>query len=344
MNPVIKYHRMNNPWLINKEDFEDYRHNNHELTIQFTSNPGSIVLKELNELVKEYGNNICVRFYGYYGKMFDCEILYDLPDVKNLKIDCMEECENFHALYKLENLEKLGIGVDRLSVTDWLEKIKYDNLIELTVGESSCKVDLSELKKYLKLRDLHIVKSCKNLESIAVNKSIQCLRLSSIPKVCDLNFINQMMQLSELSIILGGREHLQFIEGLNLKVLEIIRVRGLSTVVEIGSLKELESLRIEDQIRIDEINLGDQLTKLKELAIVNCKGLHKINGFANLHQLNSVIIYDTKVDFENFVKNGCPQGLDHFGFYTTKKRIDRIILDKIRNMGFENRVAVRNGE
>lgn len=69
------------------------------------------LLRKINNLCGELGQDLEVRFYGH---KFDASHLRFLPDVAALSVDCLLEATNLSALNDLANLRRLSLGIYRL--------------------------------------------------------------------------------------------------------------------------------------------------------------------------------------------------------------------------------------
>ncbi|MGO4698949.1 hypothetical protein AB4Z50_32340, partial [Paenibacillus sp. 2TAB26] len=137
-----------------------------------------------------------------------------------------------------------------------------------------------------------------------------------------------------LKIILGGRENINEIKENYIETLEIIRVRGLNDLDSLNRFMGLRNLLIEDQIQIFKINLQNNLNKLMDLKLLNCKQLNSLTGLENLRSINQIRIYKTDIDFNSLINEPLPKTLKIFGFYTTKTKIDKEIEKTLINSGY----------
>jgi protein phosphatase 1 regulatory subunit 7 len=59
-----------------------------------------------------------------------------------------------------------------------------------------------------------------------------------------------------------------------------------------------------------------------------------LTGLKNLPKLNSLVVYKTNVDFDNFMKQELPKQLKTLGFYTTKSKIEKDIKATLESKGY----------
>ena len=62
--------------------------------------------------------------------------------------------------------------------------------------------------------------------------------------------------------------------------------------------------------------------------------LATVDGVNNLPSLESLVVYQTNIDFDKFVEQKFPDTLKTLGFYTTKAKIDKVIKETLENKGY----------
>jgi protein phosphatase 1 regulatory subunit 7 len=112
-------------------------------------------------------------------------------------------------------------------------------------------------------------------------------------------------------------------------------IRGLSDLSNIGNFKMLKTLQIQDQIRLANLHLGKGLTQLTDLKILNCKTLDLVTGVENLSSLQHLRIFQTNLDFDQFIKQSFPSSLKALAFYTNKIKVDAQIKERLTKMGYD---------
>ncbi|WP_432711625.1 hypothetical protein [Pedobacter sp.] len=290
------------------------------------------LLNEINNLCQHYDSHFGVRFYGH---TFDCKNLERIPDVKYLSLDCMLEVNKLEVVAtKLMHLERFGLGVFEIKETEILgaqnlHKIKY-----LMLTDTRTKAfNLDHLRNYRNLRTLMVCGHTKNIDAIGDLLKLNQLNLNSVSKV-PLHFINKLKELKTLKIILGGRSNIEEIEKNEIEDLEIIWVRGFNSFNNISNFTKLKNLKIEDNIQLKELHFDRNLNDLEDFKLLNCKTFTTLTGIEKLKTLSHLRIYKTAIDFENFVKLPRPDSLKILAFYTTKARIDKIIKERLKSMGY----------
>ncbi|MRV70252.1 hypothetical protein GJ700_00765 [Duganella sp. FT92W] len=328
--------RLNNPETIDKSAIQKEVLSGQVVTVQFSDAQyyGGDVLATINELCEGLNENLCVRFYGHYEDGFDCAHLKNLPFVKNLELNCLSAVENFDTLRQLEHLKRLNVGVFELDEIEFLSWPNLRNISDLCLSESrKNNIDLKFLSAFDKLTTLFLNGHVKNIEAVGKLSKITELSLSVTSKA-SIAFLNQLPRLRKLRLILGGRENLDEVENYKIEELEIVRVKGFNGFKNLRKFINLRRLLIEDQIQIKSLDFANKLKELEEVRLINCKGLESVTGLSHLQKLDSVRIYKTNINFEEFMKQGLPDSLRIFAFYTTKKSLDASIKHRLTALGY----------
>ena len=326
---------IDNPKSIDKEFIESELKAGKEVTVQFSEKIYTDkILSDINNLCTTQDENLCIRFYGHYFDTFDCNTVLKIPDVKSLYVDCLTDATNVNALTRLLFLKGLSIGISELKDTEILSSDNFKKLSKLTISDTKTKaLNLEYLKEFQNLKTLIISGHTKNINVVGEIKELESLTLNAIKKTT-VSFVNNLKNLKSLRLLLGGRDNILEIEENNIENLEIVWVRGFNDISNISKFKNLKTLQIEDLIQLPTIYFDNIFSDLSDLKILNCKTLETINGLNNLPKLSSLIIHQTKVDFDNFIKQELPKQLKHLGFYTTKSKIDKDIKAIIESKGY----------
>lgn len=249
-----------------------------QLVVQF-SRPGSYpppVLRALNEACVVLGERVQVRFFGHDRSAFDATALRNLPDVSDLAADCLADIVHEDEIGRLPNLRNLHFGVFNLDRPDVLATMGMSRLKRLSVSENRKRnIDLSPLARADLLEDLFIQGHAKGASSIAGIPRLRKLTLSAYAKSHPLDFVGSLPALKYLTLILGGREEID-LSSESLEMLQVIRVRGLTTLGDLSRFPRLSALRIEDQLRLGRLDLGG--ANLERLWLFNCKTLAELTG------------------------------------------------------------------
>lgn len=335
---MILSHRIDNPTNIDKNLVESELKLGKEVIIQFVDTTYTDkILAEINQLCLNSNENLCIRFYGHYSTTFDCSILRKISNVKNISIDCLQKADNIQTLTELSNLKSLGLGIFELQDTEILNSENFKNLTELMIDDTKTKAfNLDYLRQLKKLKSLRISGHTKNINAIGELSELEFLSLNSVKKV-PVNFINKLKKLKTLNFILGGRDNLNEIEKNEIENLEIVWVRGFNDLSSISNFPKLKTLKIEDEIQLPKIHFENIFPDLTDLKILNCKTLETITGLKNLPKLSSLVVNQTKVDFDNFMLQELPKELKYLGFHTTKSKIDKDIKTTLESKGYSCR-------
>ena len=290
------------------------------------------ILSDLNDLCIEHGEGLCIRFYGHYSSSFDCKTVLQIPDVKALRIDCLLRADNVESLTSLSHLRELSLGIYELKETEILSSDNFKKLHRLIISEIKTKAfNLDYLRYYKELQSLIICSQSKNIEAVGELGNLESLSLNSLKKT-SISFINNLKKLKKLIFMLGGRDNIHEIQENEIEDLEIVWVRGFNDISNISKFHKLKTLKIEDQIQLPEIKFDAVLSELREVKIGNCKTLSSVAGLKNLPRLDTLVIYQTNVEFDLFLKQELPGTLKTLSFYTRKSKQDgqikKILLEK----------------
>lgn len=268
---------ISDPAMLDRAQIEQELRSGHQVIVQF-SHPEFYdpVLKEIDELCERYDENFGVRFFAHYSLSFDCHTLLRIPHVKMLHLD-LTQAHHTEALARLYFLYNLHVGIYELENADILGLDSLSSLRMLTIVSDKKMLNLQHFKEIPYLEELHVGGKVKNLEAVGHLENLTYLALHSVSKQ-PLYFVNRLRKLKHLRILLGGREHIQEIEENEIGSLEIVRVRGFHDLSNITAFKGLKSLQIEDQIKLEEIQIDQEMRVLEELSIRNCKGLTSLTG------------------------------------------------------------------
>lgn len=332
------FNRIDNPTTIDKEFIENELHLGKEVILQFVDKTYTgEILAGINELCLKFDERLCIRFYGHYSTQFDGKVLLKIPNVKCLYIDSLQSAKNLQILKELQNLRSLNIGIYELQDTEILNSDNLKNLTELIVSDTKTKAfNLDYLRLFKRLKSLTIGGHTKNIDAVGELSELEFLSLNSVKKV-PVDFINRLKKLKTLNFILGSRDNLNEIEENEIENLEIVWVRGFNDLSCISKFPNLKTLKIEDEIQLQGIHFESMFPDLTDIKILNCKALNTITGLNNVPKLISLVVYKTKVDFDNFMRQELPKKIEYLGFHTTKTKIDKEIKAILESKGYSCR-------
>lgn len=332
-----RINRINNPDQIDQNAITADLKKGSEVIIQFSEPKySSKILEEINDLCAVSNDQLQVRFYGFYTKSFDFKTLEKIPNVKSLLVDCLMKGHNLNSIKKLENLSRLSFGLYELEDTEILNSDNFKGLKELIITETKSKaLNLEYLKEYKKLKHLINGGHKKNIESIGYLQDLESLSFNSVTK-SPIDYINGLKKLKSLKFILGSRENINELNGNGIEDLEIIRVRGFNNLDNISDFQDLKKLCIEDQIKLEKLEVNNTLNQLEELKLLNCKTCKSLTELKNLPKLKTLIINKTDIDFDSFISQPFPKKIKHLGFYTSKTKLDKEIKSKLADLGYKD--------
>lgn len=164
--------------------------------------------------------------------------------------------------------------------------------------------------------------------------NLQSLRLCQIKKSVDIAFISEIQSLTQLEIVLGGRTSIAHISPPQLKTLQITRIRDLNDVGDLARFPLLEKCIIEDQIQLSQIKFAPN-PHLKDVFVLNCKTLTRLDGLAELTALHQLRISGTTLNIEQLIAQGLPPTLKIFGFYTQSNKQNHAIRQRLDDLGYD---------
>jgi hypothetical protein len=331
----MKQHRIDASEDINPVSIAKHIEAGERVIVQYSKSCYSAQqLALLNQLAKSFGRSFEIRFYGHYSEVFDASVLRLIPDARCVSIDCLLEASNLEALSSIRNLVELSLGVFELTDPDVLSYCNLPSLKVLSLGDTrKSNIDLRHLSTCVDLERLHTTGHIKNISTVCRLPFLRALSLSSIKKKDDIDFVSSIPTLKSLRIILGGRASIAQVTSPQLESLEVIRVQGLEDVGDLGRFENLESMLIEDQIKLAGIKVGPN-SRLMDMKIINCKTLETIAGIDGLEMLSSLRVYKTAIDYDRFVAGSLPSSLETFAFYTGKSKRDSEIRLDLEKRGF----------
>lgn len=292
------------------------------------------LLADLDALAATCGAALEIRFFGYHFTPFDAAILRALPHAANLSLDCHTSAVNLRHLGELRHLQRLQLGAYEMQEHDILALENLRTLEYLSLGETrKANIDLAPLRHWPRLAQLHTTGHVKNIAAITALPALTKLSLSQIKSKDAVDFISAMPALTRLRFILGGRTSIAHVTAPLLEELEVVRVRGLEDLGDLGRFPRLRRLSVEDQIKLAELRLGEN-TALAWLVLRNCKTLERLAGIASLPALNNLAVYLTQLDIDALLAGGLPAALKHLTLATGKRKRDEEIEAQLAALGY----------
>lgn len=277
------------------------------------------ILASLNEACGLVKDRLQVRFYGHYGGRFDAMTLRQLPETRNLAVDCLTAIDNEEEIGGLLNLKSLDLGVFDLDRPDILSTIKLHNLERLSLSENRKRnIDLSPLADCELLDSLLIQGHSRGIERLEGVSRLRTLTLWGYAKKHALNFLNGIATLKELKLIMGGRADLDELSNKSLEVLQVLRVQGLVTIGDLSLLPALVALRIEDQPQLKQLNLTG--ASLKRLALSNCKNLVELPGLERQDNLREFSASGVALDLDHLRDREWPSATRSVRLFSGKNK------------------------
>jgi hypothetical protein len=317
----VDTNRVTDPIVLSTAEIVEAVEKHGHLVVQFSKSgtypPTS--LHALNEACGLVGERIQVRFYGHYGAAFDAGTLRNLPEVRDLAVDCLADIVNENEIGQLPNLQALHFGVFGMNRPDFLTTIDLGRLKQLNLNENRKRnIDLSPLAAAGLLEELFVEGHSKGIRSIAKIPGLNRLTLRAYAKSNPLDFIASLPSLKNLKLVLGGREDIDDLSSASLTRLQILRVRGLGTLGDLSRLPELSELRVEDQSQLGCLDLGG--ANLERLWLFNCKTLAELPGLASQHRLKEFLASGVRLDLNDLRDRDWPSATRSVQLYSNSRR------------------------
>ncbi|MEP3889206.1 MAG: hypothetical protein ABJN69_01995 [Hellea sp.] len=237
------------------------------LRIQFSSPSeyNSMQLNSINDLAREFPEQITLRFWHHLGDSFDFKILNQLPNICNLWLDPIR-AKNWEHFKSLPNLKYLSFGVLEITDKKILSRIVHQNLETLILSQMRTKaLDLQYLEQAKNLKELRMFGHRKNISSISALKSLRTLIFS--PSIQDsYPYITQLSNLKHLEFHLGGSESIDEVSSTGLKTLKFFQVKRLQDIGDLSRFPSLETIKVENQPLLERSNYSK---KLEAIRVVN---------------------------------------------------------------------------
>lgn len=313
--------RVSDPQVISPVEIAEAANTRDRMVIQF-SNPDAYsprLLQDLNEACRLAGARVQARFYGHYGTCFDAAVLRNLPDVQDLAVDCLSHIKNVDEIGRLPKLRSLSMGVFELDRVDFLQSLQLGQLTRLTLSETRKRnIDVAPLSQCRSLAELFVHGHAKGIAGIADLPALRKLTLSAFAKSNSLDFVAAIPSLAQLTLILGGRPHLDDLASATVEMLQILRVRGLETLGELSRFPSLTALRVEDQLQITGLDLGG--ANLERLWLFNCKNLSVLHSLNTQGQLREFFASGVALNMDALRDRDWPRSATSVQLSTGSKR------------------------
>src|SRR5437764_453820 len=105
-------------------------------TVQFGAAAQAKDLGRINELCREFGTQVQIRFFGWEWKEFDTSILEQLPGVQNLSLDTLRAISDFAPIAALPKLSRLRFGVREQPNGEFLKQLDVQRFTHLSLLEN----------------------------------------------------------------------------------------------------------------------------------------------------------------------------------------------------------------
>ena len=245
--------------------------------------------RRLDEELFSARPDIQLRIYGHRSQVCDLSFLETMTSVRSFSADCLSRATAVEAIARLPRLKSLTVGIEGLEGFEFLEKVP-DSLEELGLHRTrSRKPGLRHLERFPALQRLLIEGHTRSIEVVSRLESLQQLTLRSI-STTDVEYLRHLPRLRSLAIKLGGIRDLGALAGNgSIEHLELWRIRGLSSIDFVPSMKALQSLFLQDLPRLTALPLLGEARKLKRVRLENMKGLERLDPLGEAPALEEFV-------------------------------------------------------
>jgi hypothetical protein len=293
------------------------------------------LLEQVDELCREYGHLLQVRFWNHRKSVFDAGILRHIPSVQNLAVDCMDDIQNEGQIAKLQHLRRLSFQVQSFDHPQFLSTLNIDNLEVLQLMDTrKSNLDLSALARAHRLRKLTLGSHRKGIERLTGAVLLEQLILWGQPKALSLAFIADLEALRFLRIVRGGRETLDDVKHDTLRFLIVTWVNGLLNLGPLRRFKKLDGLGVHDQIRLSSIDLTGASIRL--IGLDNCKSLKELVGIEDLGELEQFTAVKTGLPLDQLRDRTWPKSLRVLRLWSSSQKWNEATRAKLARLGYED--------
>jgi len=258
--------------------------------VQFDSAVSTEVLQALETLILVVRPEFKVRFYGFYREECDLSFLRNIPSVRNLVVNCLQDAVNVDTIGELPNLETLGVGIYNLTSAKFLETVPATLKSLILEEATSPKLNLNCIGRFKELERLYVERLRKGIENISALPKLKHLTLRSLT----LDSLSMLIPLTSLEILelkLGGTTNLTDLGKLkSLKALEIWQVRGLSDLGELSNCNEIQFLYLQNLSRVERLPSFRNLKNLRRVFIDGLKGLKSLAPLTDAPAIKELLV------------------------------------------------------
>ncbi|MFP4978085.1 hypothetical protein ACE6ED_21950 [Paenibacillus sp. CN-4] len=231
--------------------------------------PNKQQLKWLNEELFAVRADVALRIYGFHFKPADLSVLELMTEVRDLSVDCCTQAEHLDAVSALPKLESLVLDIYQIESFEALNFVPA-SLKKLRLGKTaSAKPDLSVLRRFRQLQQLALSGQRKNIEVIGDLRELRSLHIGGVP-LKELAYLVSLPELRRLQLGFGGAEHLEELAGMDqLRILCLLRVKGLTDLSALSTMQGLRYVQIIDQAKLTDLQPLADLPQLKRVLLEN---------------------------------------------------------------------------
>lgn len=283
----------------------------------------SALKKVYNELILKK-KSIELRLYAFENTPVDLDWIADFTELECLEIESWGEILNIEKLANFKHLKRLHLdfGLKMKGDLSFLSQVNPDlEILYIRAADKNPKVDLMPIIHFKSLKSLWVMYFEKNLEqAIAELPQLERLRLRSISKPKDLNFINNLQNLTYLSLEFCSFTDISAIAKLTkLKSLNLFRLLKVEELSCLSELQELTTIQLDTVSNIHSFPVLRHLKYPCEIIINSCKKLTDYSAFAESTMIKAVYItMPPMLDTEHFLPIMQNPQIEYVSFYSEK--------------------------
>lgn len=234
--------------------------------VQFCKPLTDADFRKLAKFMKRYPK-VCLRVYTPNYSRYDLSFLRYFPFLRHFAVD-VYELKDFDALGHLgPQLETLGLGKTKSRSTS-----------------------LEILKRFPKLKSLHLEGQMKGIEVVSSLLQLKTLAMTSIT-LPDLSLLKNLASLQTLALSLGGTKDLDALRRLKkLGYLTLRQVRGLEDLGAVAAVRSLQYLDLGGLKNVAALPSFARLKSLRRVDLQTMKGLTDLAPVAKAPALEELSV------------------------------------------------------
>lgn len=240
------------------------------------------------------------------------EYLTNRPQVV-FRVYGSDTVDNLEYLRFFKNHHRFEIDLFCLQDFDGLRHLS-DGLESLFFGATKATLDLSFLRRFKGLKELHLEGHRKNIHVLSELTNLEYLSLRSAT-LKDLSLLLPLHKLLNLEIRLGGIRNLQPLWEIGrIRYLHLWKVLGLSDLSPVGKVVTLQNLFLQALPRVTRLPELTRCKLLRRIVLYQMKGVSNLEALSTLTGLRELAVLS--------MPQLNPQSFSPLSALTTLERVD----------------------